>query len=324
MPDYPLKFTPLLKEKIWGGNKLKEILHKDGPGLNIGESWEISGVKNEISVVANGDLQGKDLTELLEKYGPDLVGERVYKRFGNNFPLLIKFIDAKTELSVQLHPDDKTAKERHNSFGKKEMWYILQADDEAKINIGFKKPVDREKYLQHLQEGTIPSLLNFEKVKAGDAFFINTGKVHAICGGVLLAEIQQASDITYRIYDWDRKDEQGNSRELHTALALEAIDFDVKDDFRLSYSSEKMNSAVNIIRNEYFTTNFLPVNGKVFLDHTGLDSFVIYMCAKGKALISINNRSEEIVKGQTLLIPAHCKTIEIVAEDSELLEIYID
>ena len=323
MPDYPIKFTPLLKEKIWGGNKLKEILHKNGGEQKIGESWEISGIENETSVVSNGKYRGKDLTEILKLHRENLVGKKVYKKFGNNFPLLVKFIDANTELSVQLHPNDALAKERHNAFGKTEMWYILQADDEAKINIGFKESIDKNTYLKHLQEGTIVSLLNFEKIKTGDAFFINTGKVHAICAGVLLAEIQQASNITYRIYDWDRKDDHGKSRELHTELALEAIDFEVKNDFRLSYNQE-INTASNIVRNEYFTTNFLPVKGKVCKDHKDLDSFIIYMCTSGKAVITVNNHSEVIERGQTLLIPAKCKQIEIVAENAELLEVYID
>src|SRR5690554_5135153 len=199
MPGYPIKFTPILKEKIWGGNKLHSILNKDASNQNVGESWEISGVENNISIVSNGYLKGKSLEEIIQEFQGDLVGKKIYSRFGNNFPLLIKFIDAKTELSVQLHPNDKLARKTHNSFGKTEMWYILQADEGAEINIGFKNTIDRDTYLKHLDNGTITSLLNFEKVKTGDAFLINTGKVHAIGGGVLLAEIQQTSDITYRI-----------------------------------------------------------------------------------------------------------------------------
>ncbi len=323
MPDYPIKFTPLLKQKVWGGSKLKEILHKNVVGNNIGESWEISGVEGEISVVSNGKFEGKDLSELLKGYRDELVGSKVYKEFGNSFPLLIKFIDAKIELSVQLHPNDRLARERHNSFGKTEMWYILQADAGAELNIGFKNPVDKNTYLKHLEEGTITKLLNFEKVKAGDAFFINTGKVHAIGGGVLLAEIQQTSDVTYRIYDWDRKDKHGNTRDLHTVLALDAIDFEVKEDFKLTYNRE-INRTSNIVRCNYFSANFLPVKGKVFRNYKDLDSFIIYMCTSGKAVITVNGSSEEIIKGETLLIPAKCKKIEIIAENAELLEVYID
>ncbi len=323
MPEYPIKFIPRLKEKIWGGKKIKEILHKKGDGERIGESWEISSVEGDISVVSNGKDEGKDLRELLEIYGEDLVGKKVYEKFGNNFPLLIKFIDASTELSVQLHPNDKLARERHNSFGKTEMWYILQADEGARINIGFKKTLHQNTYLEHLKEGSLISLLNFEEVKEGDAFFINSGKVHAIGGGILLAEIQQTSDITYRIYDWDRKDEQGNPRELHTDLALDAIDFEVKDDYRLSYN-HKTNTTSNIATSPYFTTNFLPVKEKILLDHRELDSFIIYMCMSGKAVVTVNNNSEAIEKGQTLLIPAKCREITILAENAELLEIYVE
>ncbi len=323
MPDYPIKFTPLLKEKVWGGNKLEKILHKNGGGRSIGESWEISGLQGETTVISNGKHRGKDLTELVKEYREELVGQKVYKKFGNNFPLLVKFIDAKTELSVQLHPNDKLAKERHNSFGKTEMWYILQADEGSRINIGFKKSIEKDTYLKHLREGKITKLLNFEKVNAGNAFFINTGKVHAICGGVLLAEIQQTSDITYRIYDWDRKDNLGSPRELHTDLALDALDFSVKEDFRLTYKSET-NISSNIASCEYFTTNFLPVTGKVCRDIGVVDSFVIYMCINGKAVITVNNNSEEIFKGQTLLIPAICKEVVIEAENAEFLEVYIE
>lgn len=299
------------------------ILNKDTKSPSSGESWEVSGVENSISVVSNGNLKGKQLSELLELFKEDLVGKKIYRQFGNQFPLLIKFIDAKTELSVQLHPNDELARDRHNSFGKTEMWYIIQADEGANINIGFKETIDSNSYMSHLEKGRITDILNFEKVKKGDAFLINTGMVHAIGGGVLLAEIQQTSDITYRIYDWDRKDEDGNSRELHTDLALEAIDFELKDDFRLSYE-RRPNQSTNVVANQYFSVNFLPVQGKVFRNHSHLDSFIIYMCTEGTAVISINGHSVEIRKGETLLIPANCKFIDIEAVQAELLEIYID
>lgn len=323
MPGYPVKFTPLLKEKIWGGNKLQSILNKKTSNQNVGESWEISGVENNVSIVSNGFLKGKNLEEIIQEFQGDLVGKKIYNQFGANFPLLIKFIDAKTELSVQLHPNDQLARERHNSFGKTEMWYIVQADEGAEINIGFKKTLDKETYLTHLNQGKITSLLNFEQVKEGDAFLINTGKVHAIGGGVLLAEIQQTSDITYRIYDWDRKDEQGNERELHTAQALDAIDFELKHDFRLPYD-RKTNKANRVVTNQYFSTNFISVKGKLTRDHSSKDSFIIYMCTEGNAVISVNDHSEEIEKGQTLLIPADCKQVEINADLAILLEIFID
>jgi mannose-6-phosphate isomerase len=323
MLDYPLKFQPILKEKIWGGKKLNKLFGKSSSSEELGESWEISGVKNDISIVENGDLKGKTLNELLEQYRGDLAGKKVFQEFGAEFPLLVKFIDANTALSVQLHPDDNLAKQRHDSFGKTEMWYIMQADEDAEINIGFKKSITKQEYLEHLKKGKITSLLNFEKVKQGDAFFIKPGKVHAIGAGVLLAEIQQTSDLTYRIYDWDRKDAQGNSRELHTALALDAIDFEKKDDFKLEYSKTE-NQSSNIARCEYFTTNFLPVKGEVNKDYYKVDSFVIYMCVSGKAEIEINGNSEIIEQGETILIPAVNKTVKISAEKVELLEVYIE
>ena len=322
MINYPIRFTPILQSKIWGGNKLRDLLNKKTSEDGIGESWEISGVDGNISVVANGQDKGKSLQELLAAYKGELLGKKNYAEFGNNFPLLIKFIDAKTDLSVQLHPNDKLARERHNSFGKTEMWYVMQADPGSKLNIGFKNDLDKREYLDHLEKGKITKLLNFEEVKKGDAVFINTGKVHAIGGGVLLAEIQQTSDITYRIYDWDRLDDKGQSRELHTGLALDAIDFEKKDDYWLNYESKKNSSAV-IATCKYFTTNFLPVEGEIHKDYKDLDSFVIYMCVDGKAEISCAGNPETIQKGETLLIPASAETVEIKTEKADLLEIYI-
>ncbi|UZH54476.1 class I mannose-6-phosphate isomerase [Salinimicrobium tongyeongense] len=323
MLNYPIKFEPILKEKIWGGNKLKNILNKNSSREDLGESWEISGVKGDISVVQNGALKGQTLNALLEKYKDGLLGKKNFKKFGAEFPLLIKFIDAKTELSVQLHPHDDIAKKRHDSFGKTEMWYIMQADEGAEINVGFKKSISKEEYLEHLSSGKITELLNFEKVQKGDSFFINTGKVHAIGAGVLLAEIQQTSDITYRIYDWDRVDAEGNSRELHTDLALDAIDFERKDDFKRGYERVE-NQSTNIASCEYFTTNFLPVKGRVAKDYSQLDSFVIYMCVSGEAEVSVDDNSEKIVQGQTLLIPAENNEVQITSEDAELLEVFVE
>lgn len=322
MINYPIKFKPILQDKIWGGSKLRDLLNKDTKQDNVGESWEISGVKDSISVVDNGSEKGKNITELISEYKGDLVGEHIYTSFGKDFPLLIKFIDAKTDLSVQLHPNDELAKQRHNSFGKTEMWYVMQADKGSKLNIGFKKDTDKREYISYLENGKITELLNFEEVKKGDSVFINTGKVHAIGGGILLAEIQQTSDITYRIFDWNRTDSEGKSRELHTALALDAIDFEKKDDYKLNYN-KKDNSSSEIASCEYFTTNFLPVKGKVEKDFSQLDSFVIYMCVDGIGKISLDGNTETLKKGQSLLIPANAKRIKIVAEKAELLEIYI-
>ena len=322
MIDYPIKFRPILQDKIWGGSKLKDILKKQTNRDQVGESWEISGVEGNISVVDNGTEAGKDLKSLIGEYKGKLVGEKIYSQFGDDFPLLIKFIDAKTDLSVQLHPGDELARQRHNSFGKTEMWYIMQADKGSRLNIGFKEDLDKREYIQSLEEGKITEVLNFEEVEKGDSFFINTGKVHAIGGGILLAEIQQTSDITYRIYDWDRTDSEGNSRELHTALALDAIDFEKKDDYKLEYD-KKENTSTEIASCEYFTTNILPVKGNVIKDYSQLDSFVIYMCVKGEVKVGLNGNTESFKKGESLLIPAIAQQVEIEAENAELLEIYI-
>lgn len=322
MLNYPLKFKPILKEKIWGGKKLKNVLNKESNTEFLGESWEISGVLNDISVLENGPLAGSSLIDLLKEYKSDILGKKVYNNFGEEFPLLIKYIDAQSELSVQLHPNNELAKLRHNSFGKTEMWYIMQADEKAEINVGFKNTVSKQEYIEHLENGRIVDLLNFEKVKKGDAFFINTGKVHAIGAGVLLAEIQQTSDITYRIYDWNRVDADGKYRELHTTLAIDAIDFEKKDDYKLLYDT-KENQSSNIARCEYFTTNYLSIKGKVEKNYTDIDSFIIYMCVNGEVEIEVNGYLERIKQGQTLLIPAVNKKVNFFAEDAELLEVYI-
>lgn len=323
MINYPIRFVPILQDKIWGGSKLKTILNKHTIRESVGESWEISGVEGNISIVEKGPEKGMKLTELISMYKGELVGKKIYSKFGNEFPLLIKFIDAKTDLSVQLHPNDELARQRHNSFGKTEMWYVMQADEGSKLNIGFKKDLDKREYLDYLEKEKITEVLNFEEVKKGDSFFINTGKVHAIGGGVLLAEIQQTSDITYRIYDWDRIDSEGQHRELHTALALDAIDFRKRDDYQLNYEKE-INRSTEIASCEYFTTNFLHVKGEIVKDYSSLDSFLVYMCVEGTALISIGDNSEKIEKGQSLLIPAATSEFKIKAENAELLEIYIE
>ncbi len=323
MLDYPLKFIPILVEKIWGGDKLTTILNKDSTKGPIGESWELSDIPGHVSKVANGNLAGKSINELLSVYKGLLSGEKIYDSFGDHFPLLIKFIDAKKELSVQLHPNDEIARKRHNTSGKTEMWYIMQSDEGANISIGFKKTITKDEYLKHLKANKITDLLNTEEVSKGDSFFINTGKVHGIGAGVLLAEIQQTSDITYRIYDWGRKDKDGQGRELHTELALDAIDFEKKDDFRLNYQ-EIINQSTNLACCKYFTTNILPVKGTVAKDYSKLDSFVIYMCVDGSGKIGVNGHFEDIQKGETILIPAINNKVIIEAENCELLEVYIE
>ena len=306
---YPIKFQPILKDKIWGGQKLKTILNKPSNLPNIGESWEISDVEGDTSVVASGALKGQSLKQLLETYKDAILGEKNYKIFGNKFPLLIKFIDAKEDLSIQLHPNDELAAKRHNSFGKTEMWYVMQADEDANLIVGFNQKMTPETYLQHLEAKTLPQILNFDKVKEGDTYFIEVGRVHAIGAGVLLAEIQQTSDITYRVYDWDRVDDEGNARELHNDLAIDAFDFDMKDDFRVDYKTEK-NTSNQMVSCPYFTTSLLHVTDSILKLNTK-DSFFIYMCVEGEAMIETELTSEFIKKGETLLLPAAIKTYKI-------------
>ena len=322
MLNYPIKFDPILKEKIWGGNKLVAKLNKKSTLKNIGESWELSDVEGDISIVSNGKLKGESLRELLETYKGELVGENNYLHFGNNFPLLIKFIDAKEDLSVQVHPNDELAKKLHNSFGKTEMWYIMQADSGSKLIVGFCKEITPDQYLNYVAENKIPSILNYEKVKSGDAYFIEPGTVHTIGAGVLLAEIQQTSDITYRIYDWDRVDDQGNPRALHTDLAIEAINFSHKINAKRYYHTY-INSSNAIVKCEYFTTNFMHVVGEKELDYGETDSFVIFMCVKGNATIFVGEHIEIIDYGETVLIPASVNKVVIVSKNCKLLEVTV-
>lgn len=322
MNIYPLKFHPILKERLWGGTKLKEVLGKSIESDITGESWELSTVKGDVSVVSNGNLAGTSLQELINSDADGLLGKSVTKRFAKEFPILIKFIDAKQDLSIQLHPNDKLAKKRHDSFGKTEMWYIMDADQEANLIVGFNKDVTKEEYAKSLEKDTLLDLMNYETVKEGDTFFINTGKIHAIGAGVLLAEIQQTSDITYRVFDFNRKDKDGNLRELHTEMALDAIDYEKKDDFKVAYP--KIKDTVNtMVDCPYFTTNFLELTNDLDQNVSERDSFTIYMCVGGNASISNEYGTAEIQKGETILIPADSKKIGIKTSGAKLLEVTI-
>jgi len=325
MKKAPIKFIPILKEKIWGGTKLIDVLHKE-PSIkstSIGESWEISTVDNSISVVAEGEYQGKTLIDLIKLFPTALLGKKVAKQFKDGFPLLIKYIDAKQDLSVQLHPDDTLAKKRHNSFGKTEMWYIMQADEDARIIVGFKEQVNRKQYQKVLKEGKITQILNSEKVKKGDVYFIPTGRVHAIGAGVMLAEIQQTSDITYRIYDWNRIDKNGKSRDLHTNEAIDALDFKVHDLYKTPYSV-KDNETVEIVACPFFITKIISVKDTIKKDFSNRDSFTIFMCVSGNVTLKYENQKMPLQYGETVLIPNCLNLLEIIPENkAELLEIHL-
>ncbi|MBQ7343029.1 MAG: mannose-6-phosphate isomerase [Alistipes sp.] len=323
---YPLKFKPRLKERIWGGSILAEKKGKAAGRIDrskkYGESWDLSCVKGDISSVASGMLKGNNLEELIEVYMGDLVGEKVFEEYGLEFPLLIKTLDCNDVLSVQVHPDDELAAERHNSLGKTEMWYVTSCEDGAAIYIGFNREITREEYLDAVSSGRLVDLLNRVEVKAGDAFFIPAGLVHALGKGVQVVEIQQTSDVTYRIYDWDRVDDEGKSRELHTALAVDAIDFAMRTEDSICRYVLKLNESVEIAKCKYFTTNILQVEGEVAKDYASLDSFVILMCIGGEAEIDADGNVEKMADGDVVLLPAEFNEV-VIKGSAKLLEVSI-
>jgi len=322
---YPLKFEPILKEKIWGGNSLAAFYGKKAGNLkNIGESWELSAVSENLSVVTNGFLAGNNIEEIIEVYMGDITGEAVYEKFGNEFPLLIKLIEAKEDLSVQVHPGNELARKRHNAYGKTEMWYILQSERNAKIYTGFASPVSREFYINALNTGKITDLMNVENADRGDAFFTPAGRIHAIGAGVVLAEIQQTSDITYRIYDWGRTDHNGKPRELHNDLALDAVDFKASGKNKIRRELQN-NRPENLVSCEFFDTNIIHLSEYINRDYNLIDSFVVYICTEGSFLIRWDNKSEKVTKGETVLLPALIGDVTLVPEpEATLLEIYIN
>lgn len=321
---YPLTFKPILKSVIWGGSQICPFKGITPTEEGVGESWELSHVDDNFSVVAEGELANKSLDELIKEYGKELVGGKVMERFGSRFPLLIKFIDARDNLSIQVHPDDELAKVRHNSFGKTEMWYVIKADKGASLYSGFSQQIDKEEYVKRVGNNTIMDVLKKYDVSEGDVFFLPAGRVHAIGAGCFIAEIQQTSNITYRIYDYNRKDKNGNTRELHTELAKDAIDYTLYPDYRTHYKAHT-NATVNLADCKYFTTNLIELDTVMVRDFEELDSFVVYICMEGSATLRDCNGYEiRIHQGQTALIPANNKTVAIIpAPKAKFLEAYI-
>ncbi|HEX8563078.1 MAG TPA: type I phosphomannose isomerase catalytic subunit [Flavobacterium sp.] len=316
---YPIKCKPILKDRIWGGQKLSTLLNKDIGSETTGESWEISTVPGDISIISNGTFAEKPLDEIIRAYPDEILGTEVGKRFGTQFPLLFKYLDAREDLSIQVHPNDELAKKRHNSFGKTEMWYVMQADEGSRIIVGFKEAASPEEYLKHLEDKTLVDILDQIPVEAGDVFLLDTGTVHAIGAGIVIAEIQQTSDITYRIYDFDRKDPNGNPRQLHIEEAIEAINYEETDAQKVyERDSNRSNPMVDC---EYFTTNFLPLDGNLPVRKDG-SSFTVYMCVDGSFEISYSGMSSKFGKGDTVLVPAAMSEFELVGT-ATLLEIYI-
>lgn len=323
---YPLKFEPILKQTLWGGDKIIPFKHLNETLPNVGESWEVSAVEGSESVVANGTDKGYTLPEMVRKYKEELVGEANYARFGNKFPLLIKFIDAKLDLSIQVHPGDELAKKRHNSFGKNEMWYVIAADKGAKLISGFAEEITPKEYKDRVHNGTFAEVLQTCAIEPGDVFYVPAGRVHGIGAGAFVAEIQQTSDITYRIFDYNRKDKDGKSRELHTSQAMDAINFsDVQDDFRTEYERVQ-NEPVEMVASPYFTTSVYDMTEEITCDYSELDSFVIFICVEGSCRLADDNQNEITLRaGETVLLPAAVQEVTIVPEGQrvKLLETYV-
>lgn len=315
MISYPLKFEPILKSLVWGGEKIAPFKNIETDQHNIGESWELSGVRGNESVVANGEYRGRTIADLVKEFKGELVGKSVYAGTGDEFPLLIKFIDAKQDLSIQVHPDDRLAAERHNgSKGKTEMWYVVSADKDAHLMSGLSREITPEEYAAKVNDNTITEVLHDYKVSAGDVFFLPAGRIHSIGAGSFIAEIQQTSDITYRIYDFGRLGLDGKPRELHTELAKDAIDYTVLPDYRTEY--QKVADRENLlVKCRYFTTSLLETDKEYSKDLSGTDSFLILICTAGKGTIqTAEGFSENIRQGETVLIPASSDGVKIIPD----------
>lgn len=317
---YPIKFKPVYKSKVWGGEKISKLKADKKASADCGESWEISAVEGDLSVIANGFLKGNNIEEIIEIYVGDLVGDSVFEKFGYEFPLLIKIIEAKQNLSVQVHPNDDFAAERHNARGKNEIWYVLDAEPGSKLISGFSRDVNKTEFFASIENGNFEDMLNQPETKSGEVYFIPAGRVHSLGAGNTIVEIQQTSDITYRVYDYGRV-----GRELHLDLASDVIDFK-KTDFVKTLFSRNPDMSNKIISNQYFSVNFLPVMNTVVKDYYELDSFVVFFCINGKVKIKTTGNDDVILKkGETVLIPAAINNVTIIPEEySELLEVFLE
>ncbi|MCI7338604.1 MAG: class I mannose-6-phosphate isomerase [Bacteroidales bacterium] len=321
---YPLKFKPIYKTKLWGGNRLQRYYRHDAAGAaGVGETWDVSAVRDNESVVENGFLAENTLPELIEVYLGDLVGDAVYERYGNEFPLLVKLIDAAQHLSIQVHPNDDIAAERHQSWGKTEMWYVLDAAPDAFIVAGFTRAIDKAEYLKLVSENRLEEVLQKHPVSKGDVFFIPAGCVHSIGAGCVLLEIQQTSDITYRIYDYNRTDANGNPRELHTDLAVDAIDFEHWKNEKIALLHQH-NALQTVVKCPYFTSNLMILTKPQEYDLAPIDSFVLLTVLEGHVTCRYGDEYITAVDGETLLIPAEMNELLLVPTgEAKLLETYV-
>ena len=322
---YPLKFLPLFKNVIWGGNKLKDFGFNYDPLPNCGELWVLSSVEGRESIIANGFLAENSLNEAIEIYMGDLVGDKVFNRFGTEFPLLFKIIDAAKDLSIQVHPDDELAQKRGMPYGKTEMWYVMEADSGAKLISGFRRDTDPEEYRSALSAGHLEGLLHSEEPSAGDVYFIPAGRVHALGKGLMVAEIQQTSDCTYRIYDYNRRDADGNLRQLHTEEAMDAIDFSGIQGHANTRYQARMNEATTLAACPYFTTKIIPLDRPIRKNLEEVDTFVVYFCVDGIAAVKSMDTIVPIHTGECVLVPAVADSVELFCEGpAKLLEVTID
>lgn len=321
---YPLKFQPILKEKLWGGQKLKDLCHINFNDLkNCGEAWLLSGISDFETKVINGWLRGNNIAELCEVFMGDLMGEKVFEKYADNFPLLFKLIDANDDLSVQVHPNDQLAQQKDELWGKTEMWYIMQADKNAQIISGFNEKMDETKLRDAIRNKNLPDILHFENVKKDDVVFIPSGRVHAICKGIMLAEIQQSSDITYRLYDWDRLNDFGKPRHLHINESFQAIDYTPVKEYKTKYSP-KEDKTVPVINCPQFVTNLMTITSPISKDFDELDSFVVYLCTNGEFSLKYDNNVYSVGYGEVILIPNAVNKIEIFPkEKAAALEVYL-
>lgn len=327
MQLYPFLFQPNLHSVVWGGNLLRPYKGLDPSDEPIGESWEVSTVPSSTSIISNGEWKGRDLTSVIEENPDAILGKTVNEKYQGQLPLLVKFIDAKKDLSIQVHPNDEMAMREHGKMGKSEMWYVIKADEDAHLYAGFKQEITPYEYQKRIEDGTITEVLADHKVKSGDVFYLPAGRIHAICGGILLAEVQQSSDLTYRIFDYNRLGMDGKPRELHTELAAQALDYHVEDNYCTEYD-EVSNKAVQIIDSPYFSVRVMEVSRPFHRNLKKYDSFIITMCIEGDCKIHVHNTGEEFIlkQGNSTLIPAAIADYEIIPQyrTTRILDAFID
>jgi len=327
MNFYPLLFEPNFHEAVWGGNNLRTYKGLESSDESIGESWEVSTVPTSTSIISNGEWKGKDLISVIKEYPEEILGKAVNDNYQGKLPLLVKFIDANKDLSIQVHPNDEMAMREHGKMGKSEMWYIIKAEEGAHLYAGFRKEITPEEYQRRITDGTITKVLAEHKVKAGDVFYLPAGRIHAICGGIMLAEVQQSSDITYRIFDYNRPGLDGKPRELHTELAAKALDYHVESSYRTEYTNTD-NTAVQIIDSPYFDVRVMEISKPFHRNLLKYDSFIITMCIEGDCIIKVRSTEQEInlKEGNSTLIPAVIADYDVIPLNgtSKILDAFID